>query len=112
MKSITCPAHPNGRVKPWSLHKHKAVLWEHGEKWAGIWECLITGESDACEHENRVVESVEVTFWSSPDVDSSYDVLVYVCTDCGVAIDRDEGDPEQDRFDAMVDAQIDYARDK
>lgn len=112
VKTITCPSHPNGRVNRWSLHRHKAVLWEHGEKWAGVWECLITGESDSCEHEDRRIESVEVTYWPTPDIDHSYDVDVYVCNDCECTIDRDVADPAEDRYDAMVDVEIDFARGK
>lgn len=65
-----------------------------------------------CQHNNLRVETVQVDYWSTPDIDSSYDVEVYVCNVCGVTIDLDVADPAEDRFDAMVDSQIDEVRGK
>lgn len=96
MKTIPCPIHPTGRVRRWSLHKHEAVLWQSGERWAGQWECLMTGRGDSCEHDNRVVESVYVDDWPTPDVDMSYSVDTYVCADCGKQIPLDEANPAED----------------
>lgn len=67
-----------------------------------------------CPHnpENWQIESVQVDYWPTPDIDSSYDVDVYVCGDCDETIPYDLADPAQDAYDAMVDAQIDMMRGK
>jgi hypothetical protein len=83
-KKITCPEH--GTVK------HKATLYMHGHKYAGIWECDMDGNSEACEHVDTHVEIVE----SNPThpLDSIYNSRVHVCNlcDCTVEIDDDEAD--------------------
>lgn len=108
MKTITCPAHPDGKANWWSIHRHKAVLFEHGEQYAGIWECLITGDSDEHEHSDYEIEDVEVPD-SHPDRTDGYTTQVYICggaEGCGVTIDADVADPAEDRADALADMQI------
>jgi hypothetical protein len=108
VKTITCPAHPSGRVHPWSLTSHKAVLFEHGEQYAGQWECLRTGEEDVHEHSDYEIETVEVDD-SHPDRSDGYSYQVYVCggpEGCGVTIDADVADPDVDRAEALADMQI------
>lgn len=114
-KMITCPEHPNGRLHWWSLRKHQAILFLNGSKFAGLWECEPSGLSDIHEHGDFEIEPIQVDYWPTPDIDRSYDVDVYVCggpEGCGVTIDRDVADPAEDRYDAMVDMQIDMARGK
>lgn len=35
-----------------------------------------------CPHENTHTESVEVTYWPTPDIDASYNVNIEVCDQC------------------------------
>lgn len=110
-KFIPCPEHPTGRAGRFG-RKHQAILFCYPGGFAGIWECPVSGASDSCEHEERHIESVQVDYWPTPDIDSSYDVDVYVCDECGVTIDLDVANPAEDAFDAMIDSQIDFARGK
>jgi hypothetical protein len=49
--------------------------------------------SDSC----MEIETVEVTYWPTPDIDQSYSREVYVCNLTGEQIDLEEADPELDR---------------
>lgn len=104
VKQIDCPEHPG---------QHKASLFCQGHRFAGIWECPVTGESDTHEHTDYEIEDVEVDD-SHPDRSDGYTYQVYVCggeNGCGVAIDLDVASPAEDRADAIADQQIDEARD-
>lgn len=93
---------------------HRARMYMYPGKYAGIWECTNPecGASDSCDHEDRRIESTQVDYWPTPDIDRSYDVDVYVCNTCECTIDRDVADPAQDAADYMINAQIDYMRGK
>lgn len=104
-KTIPCPEHPNGRAHWWSLRRHRAILFCQGSRWAGIWECPITGSSDTHEHSDYDIETTENWPTSPTDIPQEYEI--YVCggpDGCGVVIEGE--DPAADRYDAMVDMQI------
>lgn len=101
-KQIPCPEHPKG--------KHTATLYEHGHRYAGIWECPKTGTSDSHDHEELEVETTED--WPTSPMDTPREYQIYVCGGefgCGVVVD---GDPAEDAYEAMIDAQIDEARER
>lgn len=79
------------------------ILYCHPHKFAGIWECINPecGASDTHEHENIEIETTEDWPTSPNDEPREYDI--YVCADCGVQVD---GDPAEDRADAIADSQI------
>lgn len=99
-KSISCPEHPQD--------SHTAVLYTNGHQYAGIWECPVTGASDACEHESTHVESATQDHLG---VDGHYQTehSIYVCDNCEVTVD---GDPEADAAEAKADAEADDWRDE
>jgi len=99
-KVIDCPEHPG---------QHKATLFCVGHRYAGIWECQLTGSSDSHEHSDYQTETVEVDD-SHPDRSDGYTTQVYVCGGCGVTIE--DADPAQDAAEAEADRQIDEARGK
>lgn len=86
---------------------HKAIVHQHGHRYAGVIECVLTGESDSCEHPETRVEETED--WPTSPIDNPRSYQIYVCEICECAV---EGDPQADAHDAMVDAQIDMARGK
>lgn len=94
-KQITCPEHPKG--------DHTATLYQHGHRFSGIWECPVTGTSDSCEHENgtEIEEVVEDHMGFSGHYQTEHEI--YVCVDCGEQVD---GDPAEDRAEAIADMQI------
>lgn len=94
-KDITCPEHPQAR--------HTAVLYQHGHRYAGIWECPLTGASDSCEHPNG--SEIEVATSDHLGFGGHYQTEheIYVCVDCGTQTD---GDPAEDRAEAIADMQI------
>lgn len=47
------------------------------------------------------IETVEITSFATPDVDTSYDREIYVCKVTGEDIDLFEADPLQDRAEAQ-----------
>jgi len=94
-KQINCPEHPQA--------SHTATLYTKGHEYAGIWECPVTGASDSHEHTNTHVETVQVDYFPTPDVDASYDVEVYVCDDCECETD---GSPAEDRAEAIAEMQV------
>lgn len=99
-KVIDCPEH---------LGKHKATLYCQGHRYAGIWECQLTGDSDSHIHENYEIEDVEVDD-SHPDRSDGYTSQVYVCgglNGCGETIDRNEADPATDAAEDEADRQAD-----
>lgn len=61
-----------------------------------------------CTHDvGQRVETYEVDTMRNGEHDT-YEERGYVCDDCGAQLD---GDPDEDAHDAMVDAQIDQARE-
>lgn len=94
-KQIDCPEHPQA--------SHKAVLYTFGHQYAGIWECTVTAASDTCTHESTHIESRQVDYFPTPDIDSSYDVDVYVCDECQCDTD---GSPAEDRADDIAEMQV------
>jgi hypothetical protein len=115
-KEIYCPEHPPYEVRdhhdPEQLHY--ATLYTQGHRYAGIWECPITGDTDTHEHSDYEIEEVEVPD-SHPDRTDGHSYQVYVCgglEGCGVAIPLEEADPAQDVNEARVDSQIDEMRGK
>lgn len=105
-KMIDCPAHPTGRVHWWDPRKHQAILFCAGSKWAGVWECQATGDSDACEHDQGWhIESVTVPTMRNGEYDD-YEREVYVCDLCEETIDLDVADPLVDRQEAIDDMAI------
>lgn len=70
---IQCPEH--------ALEAHNAVLYRNGHKYAGIWECLVTGASDVCEHEDTHTEEIEVDTTTNGEHDT-YKTSVEICDDC------------------------------
>lgn len=53
------------------------------------------------------VESAQVDFWPTPDIDESYDRQFYVCVITGQDIDLEDADPEYDRAQAIADMEAD-----
>ena len=78
-KNVECTLRPD--------EGHTATAYLHGHLWAGLIECHVTEETDTCEHENTHTESNEVTNFSTPDIDSSYDIDVEVCDVCDCAVE-------------------------
>lgn len=100
-KQIPCPEHAQAT--------HTATLYQNGHRYAGIWECPVSGASDSCEHSNgSKIETVEVDD-SHPDRSDGYSFEIYVCVDCG---EKTDGDPAEDRAEAIADMQIMEARGK
>ena len=99
-KQIPCPEHAQS--------SHTATLYQNGHRYAGIWECPVSGASDSHEHVDSEIETVEVDD-SHPDRSDGYSYEIYVCVDCGVQMD---GDPAEDRAEAIADMQIMEARGK
>ena len=98
-KKITCPVHATRLGDGINC---TATLYMHGHRYAGIWECDATGESDSCEHEDRHTESVEST--PTSPFDAIYDSEVYVCDLCECTV---EGDPAYDKADMMAELSFD-----
>ena len=98
-KKIPCPEHGD----------HEATLYCWGHKYAGIWECDVTGESDSHEHTDYEVEHHEPPPLY-PDQQFVYAHDVYICggeNGCGVMIDSDVADPERDRAEAIAERSMD-----
>lgn len=79
-KLIDCPEHEG---------QHKATLYSAGHRYAGIWECPVTGMSDSHDHSEFIEsEDFEPLAINSEDHPSGYDI--YICGECGVEIERAE----------------------
>lgn len=87
---------------------HQATVYQHPHRYSGVIECDKTGESDSCEHEETRVENFEYDTMRNGEHDT-YEAPAYVCELCEETVD---GDPREDAYEAMVDAQIDEARGK
>lgn len=88
-KQIDCPEHPG---------QHMATLSCQGHRYAGIWDCPVTGDSDSHLHGNYETVTVE---------SDGPRYQVYVCggdNGCGVSIET--ADPASDAADAAADYQI------
>jgi hypothetical protein len=83
---------------------HRAILYKYPSDNAGIWECTNSecGASDACEHEDRRIETTQVDFWPTSDIDHSYERSVYVCNACEVTLDLDLADPQLDMAESEL----------
>lgn len=96
---ITCPEHPNA--------KHQATLYQHGHRYAGIWECPKSGASDSCEHEStHVEEAVEDHLGFQGHYQTEH--AIYVCDACECTVD---GDPVADAAEDAADRAYDEWRD-
>lgn len=78
-KLIDCVAHPGA---------HQAVLYCFPHKWAGIWECILTGDSESHEHTNIELESIEPLPITPTDMPAEQNM--YICSDCGVEVSSEE----------------------
>jgi hypothetical protein len=81
-KNIDCPEHPG---------QHLAILYTHGHRYAGIWECAVTGDTDTHEHGDYQTDTIE---------SDTHTVHVYICGGCGVTIE--DTDPAIDRDEALA----------
>lgn len=92
---IDCPAHPG---------QHCAVMETWPSITAGYWQCPKGAEDyqDCIESANQEkstleIESTQVDYWPTPDIDASYERKFYVCAGqegCGRPIGLDVADPE------------------
>lgn len=78
-KEIDCPAHKG---------QHKATLYCFGHKYAGIWECMLSGISDSHIHEH--IEQITEEPWPLTPTDTPADKNITICSDCGVRVNEDE----------------------
>lgn len=119
-KLIDCPEHPNGRAHWYSLRKHQAILFCEGGRYAGIWECPVTGSSDSHDHYEAadaglaeiIVEDTEVDTLDGRGEHTTYPSSVYVCggdQGCGIVLD---GDPAADAAEDRADMDADNWRDE
>lgn len=83
VKTIPCPFAEHEA----QYGEHTAKLFTLGHLWEGIVECSETGESDVCEHENTVVEEIEVDDAGAPyGTHRTYMSTIVVCTDCNCTV--------------------------
>jgi hypothetical protein len=76
-KQIDCPEHPG---------QHTATLYQFGHRYAGIWECPVTGDTDSHDCQEFKTETAINTYWSQELEDTiDAEVAVEVCVGCGVA---------------------------
>lgn len=73
----------------------------------GIWVLAEGGTHFECTHQNVTTETSVIDYmdFSGPQ---QREVEVYACEDCGEALD---GDPAEDRADAMADMQFEMGRE-
>ena len=81
-----------------------AVLFCYPSQYAGIWECdnPECGASDTHEHDDVQSVTVECDTMRNGEHDT-YETEIYECQTCGIQV---EGDPAEDRADAIADSQI------
>lgn len=84
----------------------RALLNLFPNYFAGIWNCtnIDCAASDICDHEHKHIETAQVDFYPTPDIDQSYEVEVYVCDDCLKTIPLEELDPAVDRSTHLLEA--------
>lgn len=76
---IDCPEHSG---------EHKAVLYQWPHRFAGIWECPVSGSSDVHDHSLTIgTEIIEDHFWLNGRHQTEREI--YICTLDGVAIELD-----------------------
>jgi hypothetical protein len=73
---IDCPIHIT----------HKAKLFTNGHRYAGIWECEVEGDTDACPHYDVEVAEDE-DFGGAA-------VRFYACVKCHIVVDGEPGDDD------------------
>lgn len=83
---------------------HLAVLYTYPHQYAGIWECQneACGASDTHGHDDIQIVDVEQDTMRNGEHDT-YTTQIYECQTCGIQTD---GDPAEDRADAIADLQI------
>jgi hypothetical protein len=74
---IHCPVHEG----------HEAWLYQHGHRYAGIWECQKTGESDSCEHDESHREVIEVDVFEPVFGHDTREETVSVCDRCECTVE-------------------------
>lgn len=81
-EQIECPAHGD----------HEATLYQHGSKYAGVWECNVTGESDVCEHESTHVQESVIDYHDPENAygHGQYEINVDVCDACKCAVENEQ----------------------
>lgn len=73
---IDCPVHIT----------HKANLFVHGHRYAGVWECPVSGDTDSCPHFDYTTEEIED--------DDGHNSHKHKCVSCEQAL---EGDPDEEQ---------------
>ncbi len=66
---------------------HKAFIHKHGHRFAGVIECIATGESDSCEHEETHTEAVEVDVFEPVFGHDTREEIVSVCDACECTVE-------------------------
>ena len=89
-KQIDCPEHPG---------QHWATLYCYPHKYAGIWECGITGTSDSHDHHDDPDAEIEIETFTQDHLgfQGHYQTESrgYICggkNGCGITL---EGDPDE-----------------
>lgn len=83
---VDCPAHPG---------EHSALLYQYPHRHAGIWECVATGESGSCEHEDTHMDSATQDHMGFQGHYQTEHPIV-VCSACEVTVDEDPTNPDED----------------
>lgn len=66
---------------------HKAIIHKHGHRYAGVIECVATGESDSCEHEETHTEAIEVDVFEPVFGHDTREEIVSVCDRCECTVE-------------------------
>lgn len=66
---------------------HKAFIHKHGHRYAGVIECIKTGESDSCEHEDTHTEAIEVDVFEPVFGHDTREEIVSVCDACECTVE-------------------------
>lgn len=66
---------------------HKAILHKHGHRYAGVIECVATGESDSCEHLETHTEAIEVDVFEPVFGHDTREEIVSVCDACECSVE-------------------------
>lgn len=94
-KKIKCP----------ECGDNNATLYLYPSKFAGIWECEKCECSDSCEHQSTRIEEATEDYYDPGNFygHGQRTSEVYVCNDCECTVD---GDPAEDRAEALADMQL------